>query len=131
MKCIKKGYGEKIRIVKMVSVHADGYCTISYHEFEMKLMCYECKVEYDENYTFLVINCGCECGDWFRVCEECSHMFYRCDCGCEGNYNKCEHPPKHGNILVSIFLLFSSSMLVLLVGWGCLTPYLHVRFKKK
>ena len=79
----------------------------------------ECEKEYKENYTFFVMLCKCGCGDYFRICEECSHMFYRCDCGCEGNYNKCSQ-----YIGEFLFYLFSLNMLVFLVGWGCLTPYL-------
>ena len=90
----------------MVSVHADGACTIKYWEIEMTLDCRECKKEYEENYTFFVMTCQCGCGDYYRVCEECSHMFYRCDCGCEGNYNKCDRPPAYGNVLVSFCFFY-------------------------
>ena len=90
----------------MVSVHANGECRIRYEEIEMAEECLECKKEYEENYTFFVMLCKCGCGDYFRICEECSHMFYRCDCGCEGNYNKCSQPPLYGNILVSFCFIY-------------------------
>ena len=65
----------------MATVHDDGLCKIRYEETEMKLNCFECGIEYDENYLFFVMHCGCSCGDLFRVYEECSHMFYKCEIG--------------------------------------------------
>ena len=51
----------------MAEVHDNGECKIRYEEIEMKLNCFECGVEYDEDYLFFVMYCGCSCGDWFRV----------------------------------------------------------------
>ena len=76
-------------------------CSMQYLDFQMKLRCYECKVEYENDYTFLVILGKEDSSLAFRICAECSYMFYACSCGCEGNYLKCNQRPRRGNILVS------------------------------
>ena len=104
---IKKKFGDGLRVYKKIfrilNFKKDdkmSECSMQYLNFPMKLKCYECKVEYENDYTFLVI-LGKK--DWLalRICAECSHMFYACSCGCEGDYLKCNQRPRRANILVS------------------------------
>ena len=44
---------------------------MQYLNFPMKLDCNECKVDYESDYTFLVILCDSLA---LRICADCSHV---------------------------------------------------------